>query len=53
VHMISTFWATPSQWALQYFALAGGTQQQAALAHFLGVEAAMRFSSLGVPEPNV
>jgi len=27
----------PSQWALQYFALSGGMQLQAALAHFLGV----------------
>lgn len=36
VHMISTFCATPSQWALQYLALAGGTQLQAAFPHFLG-----------------
>jgi hypothetical protein len=36
VHIISTFWATPSQWALQYLALLGGTQVQAAFPHFLG-----------------
>jgi hypothetical protein len=41
VQRISTFCATPSQCALQYFELAGGTQLHAALAHFLGAGAAM------------
>jgi hypothetical protein len=33
--MISTLFATPSQWALQYLAFSGAAQLQAALAHFL------------------
>jgi len=41
VHRISTFVATPSQCALQYLALAGGTQLQAAFAHFFGVGVAI------------
>jgi hypothetical protein len=35
VQTISVLLAIPSQWALQYFDLSGGTQLQAALAHFL------------------
>jgi hypothetical protein len=35
VQTISTLLAMPSQWALQYFDLSGGTQLQAAFAHFL------------------
>jgi len=37
VQTISTLLAMPSQWALQYFDFSGGTQLQAALAHFLGL----------------
>lgn len=36
-HMISILFPIPAQWSLQYFALLGGTQVQAALAHFLAL----------------
>ena len=49
LHMISTFWATPSQWALQYLALLGGMQLQAAFAHFLGAAAMVRLLRFANP----
>jgi hypothetical protein len=39
--MISTFFATPSQWALQYLSLSGAMQLQAAFAHFFVAWAAI------------
>jgi hypothetical protein len=48
-HTISVLLATPSQWALQYFALSVGTQLQAAFAHFLGADIHVSFLDFRVP----
>jgi hypothetical protein len=48
--MISVFCATPSQWALQYLALFGGMQVQAAFPHFLGAAIVPLLGALE-PEP--
>ncbi len=54
VHMISTFCATPSQWALQYLAFSGGMQLQAAFAHFLVAWLAMvLLLGLAAPDSNL